>query len=307
MKRYYDIDPLFNQARRLPMEVSIEQVQGFLATSALPAGATKSWFYSLNFYIMLGIITGAIALLFNLSEGSPTISSKIETPQGLELAHIQVLPAQPVLATEPATPLETTKITGAPDQTEKPQASLEVAQQEDEEGLAMKQTISKQQPKKRTDMGAEKKSSLIIDDMADQLLLNPLPLVNFYGNSNAENENEERAFLITNEDTEESLAKTISEGRETSVRISNIKVKHKRNGDIKVMKLAFAVPHPNSSCDWKVFRTVELKGFKTYEYGWTVDENGNIINFWDKLNNKPPSEVPMPQKACGKVKYFCNN
>lgn len=45
MKRYYNINPLFSQARRLPMEVSIEQVQGFLATSAMPAaGVTKSWF-----------------------------------------------------------------------------------------------------------------------------------------------------------------------------------------------------------------------------------------------------------------------
>ncbi len=305
MKRYHDIDPLFNQARRLPMEVSIEQVQGFLATSAMPAGATKSWFYSLNFYIMLGIIIGAIALLINVTEASPTIASKVETPVGLELNELQISAHQPVQTAEPDPEPQIALAPSVSKSEEKTPEKRIPTPKEVEQKQKENPVQPKRQSTRQSSNQPESTTTLIVDDVADQLLFNDLPLENFYGEP--EIENKELAFLITKEDSDESIAQILDKGRETNVRISNIKIKHRRNGDVKVMKLAFAVPHPSPNCEWKVFRTVELKGFKTYEFGWSVDENGNIVDFWDKLNNKDPSEVPVPQKACGKVKYFCNN
>ena len=307
MKRYYDIDPLFSEARRLPMEVSIEQVQGFLATSSQHTGTSKSWFYSLNFYIMLGLlITGAIALLTITSGEHQFTSAKTSNPPGLTLTELhskdiripEPKAEETMLAFMPAGEAagpskQPNQLTSAPSALEENQ---EVGTKTQLEG-----TVAK--------TAQETKRSFIKDSLSDDLLMDDLPLTDFNGGgySDLPVTDSEIAFMITNETTSEEVARILGEGRKTNVRISNIKVKHNRKGKIKVMKIAFAVPHTNAACDWKVFRTVELKGFKTYEYGWTVDENGNIIDFWDKLNNKAPSEVPLPEKACGKVKYFCNN
>jgi hypothetical protein len=301
MKRYYDIDPLFSQARRLPMEVSIEQVQGFLATSALPAGATKSWFYSLNFYIMLGIITGAIALL-TIASWSPQLTSvKATNAKGLALTELHSMDVRITESASEKTPfafMPTGETTSASKRLTFPliphEEKQEVATKTQLEGTLAKTAL-------------ETKRSFIIDPVADLLLMDDLMLTDFYGGgySDLPVADSDIAFMITNDTAPEEVARILGEGRKTNVRIANVKLKHKRNGEIKVMKIVFSVPHADS--DWKVFRIVELKGFKTYEYGWTVDENGNTIDFWDKLNNKAPSEVPSPEKAFSKVKYFCNN
>lgn len=304
MKRFYNIDPLFNQARRLPLEVNIEQVQGFLATSALPAGASKSWYNSFNFYLMTGLITGSIALYIAFSSGfttSPEIAQKDAIPPSNEQTIFAgIMPEK--------TPPKT--LIYASEKEQNQQAELPT----DEKNTAFVEETPVGNASQRTDQGVivepeiEEEEPLLAysaPEWEDHYYQSPHDMAGTV--PDALNTSREIRFLISAEDLTDQVRGTLGKAREYNVRVSELKQKRKRNGNLKHLKVAFAVPHENPSCGWKTFRTVDLKGFKTYEYGWTIDVDGNITDFWDKLNNKEPSEVATPSKTCGQVKYFCKS
>lgn len=308
MKRYHNIDPLFNQARRLPLEVNIEQVQGFLATSALPAGASKSWFNSFNFYLMTGLITGSIALYIALSGGinaSPEVAAtNASSPLDEQTVFAGIIPSneattQSRIVENEAVPFD------EDDRTDQKEAEKPI--KDAPANLALESAENSRHEEPLTDdlLGENSFLAYSAPDWEDHYFQSPhdeagsLP--------DAISASREIRFLISAEDLTDQVRGTLGKAREYNLRVSEIKQKRKRNGHLKHLKVAFAIPHENPSCGWKTFRTVDLKGFKTYEYGWTLDADGNITDFWDKLNNKEPSEIATPSKVCGQIKYVCKS
>ncbi|MDG1261278.1 MAG: hypothetical protein P8O05_05935, partial [Flavobacteriales bacterium] len=292
MKRYHNIDPLFNQARRLPVEVNIEQVQGFLATSALPAGASKSWFNSFNFYLMTGLITGSIALYIAFSSGINTTAEIAET-NAIPPSNEQTVFAG-IMAEAENSSTEMNEIEMKEDGEIYQQYSSEMEDeiqsdiQTQEEPDLSAETPTPQRHED-TPVEGEPLFAFANPEWEDYYYLSPHDMVG--AAPDEVNTSRKIRFLIAADDLTGQVRGTLGKAREYNVRVSEIKQKRKRNGNLKHLKVAFAVPHEKPNCGWKSFRTVDLKGFKTYEYGWTIDAEGNITDFWDKLNNKEPSEV----------------
>jgi hypothetical protein len=77
----------------------------------------------------------------------------------------------------------------------------------------------------------------------------------------------------------------------------------KRHGKITHIKLAYAIS--DDKCRQQVFRTVELKGFRSYSFGWGTDDNGRIINFWDQINEEETKNIENVYDNHSFTKFNC--
>lgn len=279
-----DIDPLFQHVRKLPPEVSLEQVRGYLATPGIPAGS-NSWYHTLKLKMMIGLILGAAALLLLPSQHNEIGALEPElTPSVKRVATI-----------DPISPIQVQPLSSTTAPTEPSYLGPEV-----KETPLM---VSVEEEKKETIRNGEHDIDRNENDYWNS---NP-DLPTYDGGLNpplcTERKpavTQEFSFKINATDDEDYIGATVGKGREYDVRISRNKLRY-RNDKVKHLKLEFAVPGCGS-CNWKKFRTVDLKGFETYEYGWKIDENGNMLEFWDRVDNGEVSRLENLTHCCSEVK-----
>ncbi len=114
--------------------------------------------------------------------------------------------------------------------------------------------------------------------------------------------NQEYSFTITQNDTEKEVWDKINTARESCLTLLMSKFK-KRHGKITHIKLAYAIS--DDKCRQQVFRTVELKGFRSYSFGWGTDDNGRIINFWDQINEEETKNIENVYDNHSFTKFNC--